>query len=210
MFYKLANNILSYGCLLILFCVSCNSYIKLTPFKYKYKSEIPSYHRYQEDSLYIMSSLNEMLKENIGPFAANKAYSINATTIYIDTILYSKDGKGLVVFIINRTDNDKIQHYGYDSLKYFYGANYLYGLKDSLSKEIKMFNYGAVRFINFSSYGKAKEALYEYCFERRATERPWNNREPSYNMDDVRFWNGEQFNSIRSDTAFIISGRILK
>ncbi|NLU92319.1 MULTISPECIES: hypothetical protein [Chitinophaga] len=183
--------------------MSCNSYTKPTPEKYKYINRYFSSNDYTEDSIYIVGVLNKILEQNVGPFSAKKAYNIKATSIYLDSILYAPDKKGMVILFITKTDKEKIEYYGDDTTRYFYSANYLFGLKDSISNNIKLFDYGAIRFINFNNYEKAKDALFEYCFGRRATDRPWNNHEPMYNMDDVRFWKGEQFNEIKSDTSFI-------
>ncbi|TWF44286.1 hypothetical protein FHW36_101205 [Chitinophaga polysaccharea] len=187
----------------LLLLISCNDYIKPTPERYKYINQHFSVKDYTEDSIAVMNTLNKALEQNIGPFSAKKAYNTKATSIYLDTMLYGPDKEGIVVFIITETDREKVEHYGNDTLKYLYGANYLFGLKDKVSKQTRLFDYGAVRFVNFHSYKTAKEVLFEYCFGRRATDKPWNDHEPMYNMDDVRFWSGDQFNAIRFDTSFI-------
>lgn len=201
--YKVEMNILGFCIGLLTMCNSCNYYAKPTPGKYKYISLSQSPEGYTKDSTGLIMVLNKMVAENIKPFNSKHAYDSLRTTIYLDTILYSPDKKGIVIFIITKTDKINLKHQGDTILKYFYGANYLYGLKDSIKQDIKLFDFSSVSFINFDSYKKAKEALLEYCFGRRATDRPWNGREPRYNMDDVRFWRGDQFNIIRTDTSFI-------
>ena len=69
----------------------------------------------------------------------------------------------------------------------------------------KIFAESSFQFVEFTSYIDVKEALDQYSFGRRATDRPWSEKEPMLNFDDYRFWEGKQFEKIVSDTPYIES-----
>lgn len=145
--------------------------------------------------------LNKMLAQNTEPFSPHKSYNKFATSIYLDTLLYGPDETKMIIFIIHKTDPTKIEHYGEDTIRFHYGTNYFYCLKDTIAGHYKIFDYGTVNFVNFHSYNAAKNVLYEYCFKRRAVEK--NADGIKYNMNDLRFWNGPILKTLTTDSSFI-------
>jgi hypothetical protein len=200
---KIKFNLSASVTLFLIICISCNQYIKPTPGKYKFLYSSKSREEYIKDSINLIKVLDKMIDQNVKPYDSKNEYDSLNTSVYLDSILYSPDKKGIVIFIITKTDKRKLGDQNDSTLSYFYNSNCLYGFKDYKNQDFKLFDYSSINFINFDSYKKAKEVLAEYCFGRRATDRPWNDREPRYNMDDIRFWNGDQFNSIRTDSNFI-------
>jgi hypothetical protein len=180
---------------------SCSHYMEFTPEEYKYKQGGNSREVITKDSLMLLQNFNVMLSKSIPPFNPSSAFSKSNTFIQIDSVIYNPDKTGMVVFIITQTKRNSI---GKDSTnKVVYDANYLYVKKDTVYPYMKLYDYSSINFINFSTYAEVKKALMEYCFGRRATEHPYDTGEPRYNIDDTRFWNGQQFRKIYSDTSFI-------
>ncbi|MCJ0743869.1 hypothetical protein [Pedobacter montanisoli] len=178
------------GIIILLFGLilgSCNN--KSTSERYKYQVSFSTI-EYQRDSLNLSKVLNIMLNKNIKPFRPPAKYGKN-TDIYIDSILYGPDKLRLVVLLIT-----KLQDESYDGF-------FLFCKKDDIKSSIKVYDESSFGFINFQTYNDVKNALNEYCFRRRVTDHPWKNKEPKYNMDDIRFWSSREFIDITSDSSFV-------
>ena len=188
--------------IIILFvsAVSCGQRVKLTPQEYKYKIEITP-KNYSDDSTYIYYVLETMLARHMSPFKPGSYYT-TSSRIYVDSILYSPDKLRLIIFLISKVVNGKKEHLVQDTLAYDYNANYLFCNRDSITGNIKVYDYSAFNLGNFDSYKDVKAALMELCFGRRATDK-WSEKQPRYNMDDIRFWNSAEFDNIISSNEFI-------
>jgi len=181
----------------------CNTYVQPTPKKYKYLALPKSKEQYIKDSIVLIHSLNILLSKNINPFSPPTAYSTKFTTIYIDSILYSPDKNGIVIFIITKRNESKVENVRGSMVKFFFDANYLYAKRDTINNDFKLYDYSSISFVNFTTFKEAENVLFEYCLGRRATDHNFSKDEPFYNMDDIRFWNGKQFRNIYNDTSFI-------
>lgn len=180
---------------------SCTGYVDKTPLQYRYYNGFNSRMVTSKDKDEILSRLYNMLSLGKSPFVPIKAFSKSNTVISIDSLIYSPDKTGIVALIITKTSRNSIENGSL--VKVVYDGNYLFVKKDSLLPYYKIYDYSSINFVNFSSYFELKETLREYCFGRRATEDPYSNNEPRYNMDDIRFWKGDQFRKIYSDTSYI-------
>ncbi len=179
-----------------MFFYRCNNYLQPTPEKYKYTALPKSKDQYKTDSMVLIHLLDIMLSKNINPFSPSSAYNKKFTTIYIDSILYSPEKNGIVIFIITKTNKNKQENFRDSRIEYLFDANYLYAKRDTLRNGFKLYGYSSIRFVNFISFKEAENALLEYCFGRRATDHHFSKDEPFYNMDDIRFWNGKQFRNL--------------
>jgi len=188
------------GCIL---CYRCNSYIQPTPKKYKYAALSKSKDQYRSDSTVLIQLLNIILSKNINPFSPPAAYNVKSTTIYIDSILYSPDQNGVVIFIITKRNKNKMENISQTPADYLFDAIYLYAKRNIVTNDFKLYDYSSIGFVNFTSFKEAEHALLEYSFGRRATDHDFSKDEPFFNMDDIRFWNGKQFRNIFGDTSFI-------
>jgi hypothetical protein len=187
-------------------CISsyrCNNYVQPTPKKYKYAALAKSKDQYRNDSIVLIHSLDTLLSKHIDPFSPPSAYNTKFTTIYIDSILYSPDKNGIVIFIITKRNKNKVENIRNSKDEYFFDARYLYAKRDRVNNGFKLYNYSSIAFVNFTSFKEAENVLFEYCFGRRATDHNFSKDEPFYNMDDIRFWDGNQFRNIYNDTSFI-------
>jgi hypothetical protein len=177
---------------------SCGQGSVGTPKEYKYNVDVDA-NEYSKDSTRLYYTLETMLFKNLSPFSPSSYYD-STTRIYIDSILYSPDELRAVVFVINRVAKDKKKL----SLKnnFEYNANYLFCDKVNKDSTIKVYRYSAFNLSKYGSYADVKNALFELCFGRRATDK-WNEKQPRFNMDDSRFWNSEEFNYVVKNYPFI-------
>lgn len=179
--------------IILIGAISCTAKKKQDSDKYKY-SVVVNAQQYAIDSIYLCGVLNEMLSKNINPFSP-KGYYVNATSVYLDSILYGPDKLRNVVFVISKVP---LKNGSYD-----FNANYLFASRDSASAAIKVYVYSPFNIGNYKSYNEVKESLHDLCFERRMTDHWWNGKQPRYNINDVRFWSSDEFNSIMSNQTFV-------
>jgi hypothetical protein len=171
-----------------------------TPPEYK-QSTVVIEQRYMEDSIYLYNVVESMLLKHIEPFSPPSYYT-KTTEIYLDSVLYSPNQLRLIVFVISKVPRRTALANGKDTLSYDYDAYYLFCGRDNLNSSIKVFEYCPFRIGNYASYKEVKYALNELCFGRRATDL-WNNQEPKRNIDDSRFWNSNEFNSVLAKSKYV-------
>jgi hypothetical protein len=187
------------GVLSLIAVTSCGQRMARTPSEYKYKV-LTSSKEYSEDSIYLYFVLETMLTKNITPFTPGSLFT-KSTSLYVDSTLYSPNKLRLIVLVISKVTNKEKKPGVGGQIPNDYIGNYLFCTRDSLSAPIKIFNYGPYRLIT-DSYGETKQALQELCFGRRATQQ-WSKGISFQNMDDIRFWNSDEFNSVISKNRFI-------
>lgn len=172
-----------------------------TPKAYKYTSVVsPS--QYSSDSIVVLSTLNFVIKSKIDSFGWTKTFNSTSSTIYLDSILYGPNQNQMVILVILKLDNTKIEFARVDTIRYSYFGYFFYCTRDSSQSSIKLFMNRSFSFSQFESYPEIKDVMKDYSFRRRSTEHPWTENEPMYNFDDNRFWKGDQFKYIVSKTPF--------
>jgi hypothetical protein len=189
--------------LLVISCLySCGQIVKPTSSKLKFDVFVNS-KDYQSDSIYLYFVLETMLAKHIRPFTPAEYYDKNSV-VHIDSILYGPNKLRLIVLTITKVSK-KLQNpdVDYKSKLFDFNANYFYCERSSQDSSIRIYDYNFITLGNYNNYVDAKSALFEFCFLRRATGRPWKDKEPMYNMDDIRFWNSEEFKNITSENRFI-------
>jgi hypothetical protein len=174
----------------ITFIVSCYSKTS-TPNQYKYGSYI-SKADYTLDSTRIMKKLIYMLGKNISPFSSTKQFD-SSTSIFLDSIIYNPDKSKMIIFIISKNNNSKLDQPVNYKTKFHYNANYLYCIRSV--NDIKISNYSSFNLSHWETYEDVKARLKEECFENR-TQEGIQNKEPIYNIDDKRFWQSKDYNDI--------------
>jgi hypothetical protein len=184
-------------CTILSSMTSCGQQTPTTPKKFKNNFVVDS-NEYTRDSTYLYYTLETMAIKNIKPFTPSTYYT-KSTKIYVDSILFSPNNQRMIVFVISRVEIKKSSNGGHE---FEYNANFLFCKRDTLQEKIRVFEYSPYNLGNFETYKDVQTALYELCFVRRSSD-PWNEKEPRYNMDDIRFWNSQEFNDIISKSKFV-------
>lgn len=174
----------------IIFIISCHSKIGI-PNQYKYKVTITKT-EYCLDSARIVRKLLYMLSKNIKPFQPSKQFDSN-TSIFLDSIIYSPDKNKMVIFVISKNKNSKLDQPINYKTDFHYNANYLYCIRSV--NDIKVSNYSSFNLTHWETYKDIKARLKQECFEDRAKEE-LQNKEQIYNIDDKRFWKSSDFNDV--------------
>jgi hypothetical protein len=185
--------------IVFLWTASCGQGIQETPVKYRSKILVKP-EQYYQDSINIYYVLESMMIKHIDPFTLAGYYG-DSTILYVDSILYSPDQLKFVILLITRHLHKKSDNAG--GSYYTFNGNCFFAKRDLIGSSIKVFQYSTFNMSDYDTYRNIKAALIEYSFLRRATSQPWNETHPTYNFDDVRFWNSGEFNSVISTIKFV-------
>ena len=181
--------------ILIIFLSSCNSE-NGTPAQYKYKITISKI-EYKLDSAKIMNKLTYMLKKNVHPFTPAKQFDRN-TQLFLDSIIYSPDKNKMIALVISKNSNSKLEQPLNYKTNFHYNGNYLYCKKVTSNNDIIVSDYSSFNLIHWETYNDVKERLKEECFEVRY-QLGIRDKKPIYNLDDKRFWESLDYNSIMDE-----------
>jgi hypothetical protein len=162
-----------------------------TPEKYlnhskKYKND------YTKDSASISTQLYSFLKHHEESFYAKNYFE--GTKLIIDTILYSPNYDKIALFVIvkspaySQLTSDYKNEYLYDGYCYF-------GFRKSNAFDLHWYENS---FANFDYKSDISSALKTYYFREFALVKTSENKS-IYNLNDVRFWSCDFWNTIQEN-----------
>jgi hypothetical protein len=181
----------------------------------KYKSIVhASKEQYSKDSLSLVFIIRNKINKHQDPYynavrVNEKLEYINdsLTKIYIDSIFYSPDFKKIAFLVLVENENKK-QYKGMTRLEaegwtkegnlpydgtFFDGNCFLTKrMKSNIFDSI--FSFSRYSFINFRTYKETSLALRNDCLNHSEDK---NEKKPTYNVDDIRFWNTDDWDLIK-------------
>lgn len=167
--------------------------------------------QYSKDSLSLVSIIKERIKNHQEPYTNAirikeklEYISDSLTKIYIDSIFYSPDFKKVAFLVLVENENKKLykgmtraEADGWTkegNLPYegtFFDGNCFIAKNENGT--FKSYYYG-YSFSNSTTYYENSTALRNACLNNQDNR---NEKKPSYNVDDKRFWGIEDWNLIK-------------
>lgn len=167
--------------------------------------------QYSKDSLSLVSVIKERIKNHQEPYTnairvKEKLEYINdsLTKIYIDSIFYSADLKRVAFLVLVENENKK-QYKGmtraeadgwtkegnlpYDGT--FFDGNCFIAKKENNNFKSNYYGYS---FSNSRTYKENSMALRNACLNHQEDK---NEKKPTYNIDDIHFWNTDDWDLIK-------------
>jgi hypothetical protein len=142
---------------------------------------------YKNDSIIITQKLKKFLKNHEQSFYA-KTYN-EGTDLIIDSILYSPDGSKIVVLVITKslTSRELVSD---DTHPYYYDGYCYFGFRKNDIFDLQWYENS---YTSFNDFVELSETLRDYYFRKFASKNKIASA-PSYNLNDVRFWNSSIWN----------------
>lgn len=152
---------------------------------------------YQKDSLWLVNSLAERLRDKSGSFY-NKEY-FDSTQIFIDSIIYNEDNSKIAFFVITKNPMYRRLYKIPSEEKYdFYYDAYCYLGKRSDS--LNVWNTHWFKTLSLSNYYDYKETSerirWKYFNELVKVKDTSGVSAYKYNVNDIRFWDCPAWNKV--------------
>lgn len=177
-----------------------------------YKSVVHvSKQQYSNDSLSLIFEIKEKIKSHQEPYTSSirvneilEYINNSVTKVYIDTIFYNQNLKKIAFLVIVENENKKLYrgmsrdeadgwtkegNLPYDGS--FFDGNCFIAKKENNTFKIYYYGY---HFTNSKTYKENSNALRDACLNRQEDK---NKEKPSYNIDDKRFWNTDDWNLVK-------------
>lgn len=148
---------------------------------------------YAKDSLTLSRKFKELLLQH-EDFFYSKEY-FEGTEIIIDTILYSPDLKKLAVLVLTKNPTSRQIMPIEDEMWYYNATSYL-GVRESDSVSLSWLG---PSFTNSADRQEQSNCIRQKCFRTFVTKDTTEKYANKYNLNDVRFWTGSEWQRIEED-----------
>ena len=148
---------------------------------------------YTKDSLTIVLEFKRLLLKH-QDFFYSKEY-FDGTNIFIDTILYSPDFNKLAIILLTKNPTSR-QLMPTEKEDFYYNATAYLGVRQ---KDTINLSWLGPNFSNSTNRKELSKDIRQECFRTFVSKDTSEQYSHKYNLNDIRFWTGSEWQKIEED-----------